>query len=336
MIPILLIGPRKNKTDPKKIGGVIVLFEDLLRQCEARNVPYEVIDTNKANYNNILAAYLSIIFFLIIKIPRATHVSLHGTAKDYLFIAPIAVMVSKIFGKPVSLRKFAGNFIELFEGYSAVKRRIIVWTLQHATCNFFETRYLVAYFKAYHANTYWFPNVRARQEVVTESIYRKKFVFIGAVEPQKGIDVLCEAANGLPEDYQIDIYGKCSKEYTQEYFNNYRVQYRGILESENVTNTLQQYDILILPSFREGYPGVIIEALSVGLPIIATNLQGIREMVDAASSILVEPGNVQQLQEAIVSFQSDGYAQKSLAAKKQFENFDSDRQTAQFFKHIGL
>jgi len=161
-------------------------------------------------------------------------------------------------------------------------------------------------------------------------------VFIGAVSHEKGIEVLCRAADLLEDTYQVDIYGKLFDGYTQEYFSEHHVKYCGVLRSEDVINTLQQYDILLLPSFREGYPGVVIEALSVGLPVIATNLEGIREMVNEEASVLVDPGNAQQLYEAIMSFDDTDYALKSAAAKQQFDDFDSDIQTPLFLKRIGL
>jgi len=332
----LLIGPRKNITNPERTGGVIVLFEDLISYCNTHAIEYLIVDTNKANYANTLVAYISIVGLILRKAPKVTHISLHGTANDYLFIAPVAVMFSKLFRKHMSLRKFAGNFIEVFESYSMMKKRIIAWVLRQATCNFFETKYLVNYFKQYNQNTYWFPNVRAKQHVFTDNIYRKKLLFIGAVSEEKGIEVLCHASNLLSDEYEIDIYGGLCDHYTQAYFSSYNVKYKGTLKPENVINTLKQYDILLLPSFREGYPGVIVEALSVGLPIIATNLKGIKEMVDEQSSVLIDPDSVEQLKEAIESFHDMNYAQKSAAAKKQFEQFDSELQTKLFFKRIGL
>ncbi len=335
MSKALMIGPRKNKKNPDKIGGVIVLFEDLLSYCDAHGISYDVIDTNKENYSNRLFSYVAIVFLLLRKIPRATHLSLHGTANDFVLIAPVAVLFSKLFGTSVSLRKFAGNFHELFEGFSGLKRRIVTWTLQQSTCNFFETRYLVEYFKPYNPHTHWFPNVRKRQAVSVSGVYRKRFVYIGGICREKGIELLCEASNQLEDDYVVDLYGVLLEDYTKDFFNDYKVQYQGILQPEDVIHTLQQYDILLLPSYREGYPGVIIEALSVGLPVIATKLKGIEEMVNQESSVLIEPGSVEQLAAAMQSFGTTDYAQKSSAAKQQFDAFDSDIQTELFFARIG-
>lgn len=329
---VLLIGPCSNKKDPSKTGGIIILFEDLLSQCQKRNIGFLLIDTNKANYPNIFLALLSIYLKIFLLSFRASHISLHGTANDYVYIAPFVVLWSKLLRKKSSLRKFAGNFTEIYESSSNPKKKFIEFALKNSNYNFFETKYLVNYFSAMNRNTYWFPNVRRKAAKIREDAYQKKFIFIGNVTKEKGINELLEASNLLDDSFVIDIYGNIAKDLQDCDFTIYKAKYKGALRSDNVLDTLCQYDVLILPSYREGYPGVIIEALSVGLPIIATNLQGISEMVDEKSSILIEPRNVEQLKEAIESIDEHNYKLYSLNALKAFEQFDSDVQTNKFLE----
>lgn len=336
MFKLLLIGPRTNKKDPSRTGGIIVLFEDLLSQCKAMNINFEVIDTNKANYSNKIIAYMYILFYSIMKTSKATHVSLHGTANDYMLIAPVVVFFSKLFEKHISLRKFAGNFDVLYNKSSYIQKRIIDYALRKSDVNFFETKYLVEKFKSQNKCTYWFPNVRKNTNFTVGKIYQKKFVFLGHVSKEKGIMELLNASKLLDDSYTIDIYGSLIDDIKKINFHEYNVNYKGTLTPGDVQQTFSGYNILVLPSYREGYPGVIIEALSVGLPIIATNLEGIKEMVNDKSSILIDPKNTSQLKEAIESFNEKNYIKKSAFALKQFENFDSDKQTEKFLKKIGI
>ena len=331
---ISIFRSKKNVYNPELIGGVIVLFENLLEYCDEYHIEYDVIDTNKANYKNKLYAYIQILILLFKKVGKSTHISLHGTANDYLLIAPFALLVSKCFGKHFSLRKFAGNFIEIYENYSTLQRFIINMTLKYSSCNFFETKYLVEYFKKFNPNTFWFPNVRKKSLYHTGEKFRKKFVYLGAVKKEKGIDILCEASNLLSAEYTIDIFGALYDGYEESTFEKFNVRYRGVLNNGMVIDKLLTYDVLILPSLREGYPGVIIEALSIGMPIIATNLPSIQEMVDDSSSILIEPLNVVQLKEAIEFFDIYNYEGKLQNALQQFKKFDSEIQTNLFFKWI--
>lgn len=330
----LLIGPMKNKKNPQLTGGVIVLFEELLDYCSQNKINYNIIDTNKSNYSNVLVAFLVILIKIIYKTPKVSHVSLHGTANDYLYIAPFALITSKIFRKPFSLRKFAGNFDDLFKHYSNIKKKTIIFILKNSSYVFFETKYLVRYFKEFNNNTYWFPNVRKKQYVYTDEKYQKKFIFLGTVSREKGIDILCQAANLLSNEYQIDIYGPLHDEYTNNYFDDYHVNYKGILQAENVIETLRNYNVLLLPSFREGYPGVIIEAFSVGLPVIATKLQGISEMVSNNSGQLINVGSIDELTEAIQSMTQKKYEESKISVLNDFQNFESNKQTMKFFTYI--
>ena len=332
---ILLIGPRTNKLFSTKTGGIIVLFEDLVSYCDEHNISYRTIDTNKDNYTNKLFAFFVILFKLIVNIPKSSHVSLHGTANDYLFIAPITLIISKVFRKPLSLRKFAGNYIEIYKNYSFLKKKIISFLLKNVSYSFFETKYLVEYFKKYN-NTFWFPNVRRKQVRHVDTVYRKKFIFIGSVCKEKGIEVLSNAAKLLPEEYIIDIYGNLSIDFPQEYFDKHQVNYIGRLKLEDVIDTLLQYDVLVLPSFREGYPGVILEALSIGMPVIATKLEGIQEILENHSGILIETANIKELSNAILSISQDNYSDYSSLALKNFKKFDTEVRTKEFFTRINI
>lgn len=336
MKKLLLLGPMENKDNPTKTGGVIVLFSDLLRQCDKEGIEYFVIDTNKAHYSNKLSALLNIWFLLFAKARHYSHISLHGTANDYMFIAPLAVFLAKILGKSVSLRKFAGNFDEIYAHMNFLLKTIVSVTLKKSDANFFETKYLVTNFAPFNKQTFWFPNVREKSDTIRVGSFRKRFIFIGSVTKEKGIVELLEASNRLSDDYTIHIYGNIADDLKNFDFSNYQGRYIRALASTEVLKTLAEYDVLILPSYIEGYPGVIIEALSVGLPIIATNLKGIKEMVDENSSVLIEPKNIDQLKNAIESFSDNSYAERSAAALKQFNQFESDYQTKQFFSKINL
>ncbi len=334
---ILLLGPKADRKNPTLTGGLSVLFEDLLSQCKKNSIDYEVIDTNKSNYTFKWISHLSILFYTLVKVPKSTHISLHGSANDFFWIAPIVVFWAKLLNKHMSLRKFAGNFDEVYKNSSKFKKRIIDYILRKSDVNFFETKYLIEFFKKYNDHTYWFPNVRQKPSFVKEGGFKKMFIFIGQVKREKGIMELLDVSNKLDKTYTIDIFGPLDKNMKNVNFENYKANYKGALNSNEVLKTLVDYDVFVLPTFwsGEGYPGVLIEAFSVGIPAIATNLAGIKEMIDQKySTILIDPKNEIQLYEAIKSVNSSNYDNKVEAALKQFENFNSDHQINNFFQRI--
>jgi len=334
---LLLLGSLTNKKDPSKIGGVTVLFELLLYELRSRNIEFDVIDTLKDNYSNSVSAYFVIIFKLLKNIHKYDHISLQASTNSLILVGPILVPLAKILNKRISMRKFAGDFKEVHLKSRGIKRYIIEYLLKNFDVNFFETKYLVEYFKLFNENTYWFPNVR--QRVLTPELprkYEKRFVYIGTINPEKGIDEICDAIESLDSSYTIDIYGPLYDDrYSKEYFDQQNVSYKGALKHQEVLPTLNKYDVLILPSFREGYPGIIIEAFSLGIPVVVTKLDGIMEMViDKKNGLLVDVGNSIQLVNAIQSIDEYNYAKYSSEAFISFENFDSRVQTDKFLHHI--
>lgn len=331
---ILTLGPTENQDDLSRTGGVIVLFVEFLHQLRRKNISFSVIDTNKAHYPNRIVSLLSIWWGLFVKSRSSSHISLHGTANDYIFIAPVAVLCGKIFGKPVSLRKFAGDFDKVYEGLPTPIRKIVQWTLKNSSVNWFETRYLVNYFSALNPRTHWFPNVRRKPGFHREGKFSKRFLFVGNITKEKGIIELLEASDALDDTYTIHLYGTINPDMEEFDFLPYRAKYQRALNHDEVLHTMAQYDILILPSYREGYPGVIIEALSIGLPVIVSDLSGIREMVDETCARFVRPGNITDIIQGIIYFNDVNYPDFSVNALKFFEPFDSDLQSERYFQQM--
>jgi len=95
--------------------------------------------------------------------------------------------------------------------------------------------------------------------------------------------------------------------------------------------TIQKYDVLILPTFYqgEGYPGVIIEAYSLGLPVITTNWKAIPEIVEnRKTGLLIEPRSTAALVDAMKSFNKYNYKDFSKNARVYFEKTFSTKRVA--------
>jgi glycosyltransferase involved in cell wall biosynthesis len=79
---------------------------------------------------------------------------------------------------------------------------------------------------------------------------------------------------------------------------------------------MEQMDILVLPSYDEGFPLVLLEAMSIGLPVIASRVAGIPEMiVDGETGILIPPGNIEIIGDEIKRLMSNPSLRKSLGEK---------------------
>jgi len=78
-----------------------------------------------------------------------------------------------------------------------------------------------------------------------------------------------------------------------------RVHLPGALSPQAVAQWMAAADLVALPSYSEGHPNVLVEALACGRPIVATTVGGIPEVVDASSGVLVPPRDIAALSAAI-------------------------------------
>lgn len=93
-----------------------------------------------------------------------------------------------------------------------------------------------------------------------------------------------------------------------------RVLLPGGLAPEQVARWINASDLLTLPSWSEGYPNVVVEALACGRPVVATDVGGTREIVNASNGILIEPKNAVGLADALAAALSRDWDHASIAA----------------------
>jgi teichuronic acid biosynthesis glycosyltransferase TuaC len=77
------------------------------------------------------------------------------------------------------------------------------------------------------------------------------------------------------------------------------VRFAGVANPHEISRWLAASHVLCLPSYSEGCPNVVIEALSCGRPVVASNVGGIPELVDSRCGILVPPRDAQQLAQSL-------------------------------------
>lgn len=325
---MLVIGPRYDCKYPERTGGIVVLFEEFIRYCESHGHDIDIIDTNKGSYRFRICALLAIYAKIIKAMFKSDSIFLHGTMNDYIYIVPYITILGKLLNKKVYLRKFAGNFDVMYHELNVVCRNILAWCLKSASVLFWETKKLVEFGKTFNDKAFWYPNVRNRYTQQAEKVYNKKLVFISHVNMNKGIDELMAVSDMLPAEYSIHIYGPIvDQKYSEVFFAKSKVEYCGVLNASDVQKTLTEYDVLVLPTkcSSEGYPGIIIESFSVGIPVISTYNGGIPEIVvQGENGLLVPSGNVKALFDAIMSIDASLYDKMRMGAYESFEQFDSE------------
>ncbi|HIF9354878.1 TPA: glycosyltransferase family 4 protein [Photobacterium damselae] len=329
---MIIIGPKIAQQH--RLGGVVVLFDNLLSYIKSNNIDCKVIDSNAKNYKNSFYMFIKVFFSLFCD----DRVSLHGTARDFLYIGFLLLVRKKVFGYKYTLRKFAGNYQELYNGYGYFKKLIIRAILKGSSGNFFETKSLVAFFSKFNIDTYWFPNVRQRTDLRADYYVSNdtfKCLFLSQVMEQKGVLESIEAVRGLP-GVQLTIAGKIVNNVIAPSKLPENVIYIGEIPPQDVPGIMASHHCLLLPTYYEGegYPGVIIEAFMVGLPVISTFWRSIPELLDQGSGVLIPIKDVESITKSVLLLK-DGqhsiYQEKSLINSSEFSD---DIVNEQFFDFI--
>ena len=110
---------------------------------------------------------------------------------------------------------------------------------------------------------------------------------------EKGIDFQCTL---IGEGMDLELMKEKAK--NLQLIN--KVSFTGLMEGQKLADELSSGDFLVLSSNYENMPVVILEALASGLPVVSTNVGGIKEMIDDTKGILVEPRNQESLAEAMI------------------------------------
>lgn len=150
-----------------------------------------------------------------------------------------------------------------------------------------------------------------------------RLAYAARLVPIKGLLILLEALALLRTSsniqFTLDVMGHDDE--TPEYAQKCRqrctelgldevVRFAG---NQNLREILAHYDLLVLPSYNEGLPIVVLEAMAVGLPVIGTRVGGMAQVVespitgcpDDRCGVLVEPGDSQALARALYAVLSD-------------------------------
>jgi glycosyltransferase involved in cell wall biosynthesis len=116
------------------------------------------------------------------------------------------------------------------------------------------------------------------------------------------------------------------------------LQFLGYLDEAKTTRELYSSDLCVIPSLAEGLPTSAIEAMAVGVPVIATNVAGTSELIEhGKNGLLVRPSDPEALADAIVMMIEDYDFRMRAAAlgrKKVEEEFDVNKETRALGKSL--
>jgi glycosyltransferase involved in cell wall biosynthesis len=153
-----------------------------------------------------------------------------------------------------------------------------------------------------------FTPVKRQENMVPE------ILCVGRLTPAKGQHILLEAAHKVREQgyrFRLTFVGdgedrRSLEQQVKELDLSHEVRFTGALGQARVVDYYRNSDLFVLPSFAEGVPVVLMEAMAQEIPVISTRITGIPELIEhGRTGLLVTPGNSGELAEEIVRVLQD-------------------------------
>ncbi len=223
------------------------------------------------------------------------------------------------FGKQIIYHMHGSRFEDFYHKSDPVSKYLIRYLVEHADMviclsaywrNFFEKNFRVRRLEV-------LGNVIHRRELTEPAPLSKsahepvKVLFLGAIGHRKGIfdllDVLRQNRALFDGQLLLRVGGNGETERLQAYIGEHQleslVQFEGWVSGEKKHELLSTSDVYILPSYHEGLPLSILEAMNYHLPIISTPVGGTAEVVhEGVNGFLVQPGDATAIYKSLMQF----------------------------------
>ena len=238
-------------------------------------------------------------------------VHIHGAANASFYRCKIFINLAKRFDKKVILHEHAADFVE-FYNQAKDKSEIIdtinkcdkLIVLSESWKNYFISIGVDSNRIAVLNNIVSPPVIKP----ITRTDNKLHLLYMGEISNRKGAFDLLNAINTEKEYFRSKLKLRMGgnevdgniKEFIRTNNLENIVSYEGWIAGEHKTECLNWADVYILPSYNEGLPIAILEAMSYSHPVISTPVGGIPEVIsNYKNGILVTPGNHTEIANAI-------------------------------------
>ncbi|AVX30365.1 Glycosyltransferase involved in cell wall bisynthesis [Carboxydocella thermautotrophica] len=312
---ILLISPL-----PPPIGGISIWTQNILNS-KIKDLFIHINTSNGINANLIQKIYklYKYIFDFLQKINKVYIVHINTSSFLSFYQKSIFVLLSKIFKKKVILHIHSGNFLDFYNNANLlfkiyIKKILLISDRVAVLSNQWEKR-----FKSIDSEikTVVLPNwVEMPKEDFMRNYnsrceHTRIILYLGSIIENKGIHDLIKAIfliNNNLINFKVLIAGAGKAEYVSKCKK--MVTNMGLVDKVHFINEvsgnekyllLRNASIFVLPSYYEGMPLAMLEAMSFGLPIIATKVGSIPEVIEEeVNGFLFEEGDAEKLAQKIL------------------------------------
>lgn len=324
---VLLVGP-----GPHGRGGINSVIAAYVESPLSQRCSFTWLSTfdNRSSVRKLMAVLRAYLLGPVL-ISRADIIHVHGTFRTSFMRKLPLILMAKAMRKRVIFHLHANTFEGMFDGPLAP---VIRWTFASVD-------------KVIALSPIWAAGIRSRcpgADVVSlpnpvmvplkDSVRRSenkepRILFLGNLEPRKGFKDLLKAFPAvlavIPKARLVfagdgDIEG--GRQLAAELGISSSVTFLGYVRGESKALELQSAALLCLPSYDEGVPVALLEGMSNGIPVVATPVGGVPDLIcSGENGLLVEPGDIKGLSRVMVSLLTDAHFSESIG-KAGFEHIE--------------
>jgi glycosyltransferase involved in cell wall biosynthesis len=245
-------------------------------------IAYFDTETFRSNYLNVIK-----MFYKIYKSDIVIYMPAQG---NLFFFSPIIFIISKFNKCKIILIPTGGWFMDFIKMYPVHR-----FIYSNVNSIMLESKTLIANIQKVFklSNLIYLPNFRVTDFKPKTNINNTnylKIIFMARINKNKGVDEIFNLDDYFNKkyknhNYKFYIYGPLDPNYKQEFYiklnDSKNVIFGGLIPSEDIYTTLNDHDILILPTryYTEGFPGSILDAYISGIPVIVTDWLLAKEFV---------------------------------------------------------
>jgi len=241
----------------------------------------------------------------------------HVPRRNAFWRKTLFILPAKFMGCPYIVHLHSGGFVHFYRHeIGPVRRRMVRFVLDHATRIVVLSSQWQSALEGITRNTRLVTvyNFVTPQAVNMRSEQSNTLLFLGRLNQEKGFFDLLHAVKVLRADFP-DVVLYCGgvgddaevQRSLRELNIEQHVRLLGWVDGEVKQRLLAQAAVFVLPSYVEGVPMGILEAMAQGVAIVATDVGGIPDMIDSGvEGLLVKPGDVQSLTYALAKVLRNG------------------------------
>lgn len=308
---ILFIGEDLIKS---RSGVVTVMNQILGDESLKQHTTYQTIFTTSDDYSTIkklicwMKAYLLFIYYL----PSCQIIHVHHASDLNFWLSGGMVYIANLFGKKTLLHNHSADFHEFYNGSSEKRKRKITNIFKNASATIVLSNQWLGWYNEIAPNAKFFMLQNAID--IPENIPTKNFktektllVYLARIEKRKGFFDLMKVMPNLAKKFpNLELYVagqgdvEMANTLVKEYGLERNVFILGYIDSVKRDEILKMGHILVFPSYNEGLPMSLLEAMSYGLVPITTPVGGIPDVVvQNKNGLLVNPGDTEALKKSI-------------------------------------